>query len=250
MSLTMINADLSQAELRTMAILSGDPWMIAALQEGEGDFFVYHLMPVLYPAKFPLGVESVEALKESDPVEFKELRTVTKSVQYGLAFGRQAPAIAKATGLTTRAASDMINNYFEKAPHFAAWRENVMEAAITPAKRDFLLSPTGRRFHSEVVTSKNYLNIQREALSFLPQSISSDICLSAAMRLDQPLAQAGYEIINVVHDAIMIVGEEEGADEVGKVIGETFLEVGKEIMGPAVPYLSDYSFGKSWADLD
>lgn len=233
-----------------MAILSGDEWMMEALQEGQGDFFVYHLMPVLYPAMFPQGVADVERLKKADPVKFKEMRTVTKSVQYGLAFGRQAQAIGKAVGLSTREAQTMLNNYFQKAPKFAQWRLDVMEAAIDPTKRDLLVSPFGRRFHSEIITPKNMSNVQREALSFLPQSTSSDICLSTAIAIDSTLEGWGYKIFNVVHDAIMVEGPAADADAVGAYIGQAFRAVGEKVLGDAVPFLSDYSVGTSWRDLD
>lgn len=233
-----------------MAILSGDKWMQAALQEGEGDFFSYHMMPAGYPDLFPNGVQDVLDYKESDPVDFKEKRTNMKGVQYGLAFGRQAAAIGQALGLTTREAQQIINNYFAKAQGFAAWREDVMEAAINPTKRDLLVNPFGRRFHSEIVTPRNSANVQREALSFLPQSTSSDICLTTAIMIDSELEASGYYIFNIVHDALMIRGPRSGADEVGQFIGSKFREVGEIIMGDAVPFLSDYSIGTSWADLD
>lgn len=250
MSDVLINSDLSQAELRCMAIFSGDEWMQAALQEGQGDFFSFHMMPAGYPELFPNGVADVLAYQESNPVDFKEKRTNMKGVQYGLAFGRQAAAIGKALGLPTRTAQQIINNYFAKATGFAQWREDVMEAAVTPSKRDLLLNPFGRRFHSELVTPRNAANVQREALSFLPQSTSSDICLTTAIMIDSTLEAAGYRIFNVVHDAIMVIGPEEGAHEMGKFIGEKFGEVGRLVMGDAVPFLSEYSIGTSWADLD
>lgn len=246
----LINADLSQAELRVMAILSGDEWMIKALQEGEGDFFSYHMLPASYKTLFPNGVEDVLAYEKSHPREFKEARTNVKGVQYGLAFGRQAVAIGKALKISTREANSIITDYLNTASGFAQWRQDVMEAAIDYTKRDLLISPFGRKFHSELVTPHNYANVQREALSFLPQSTSSDICLTTAILLDSELEDAGYRIFNVVHDAIMIRGPRKYADEIGTYVGVKFREVGEIVMGDSVPFLSEYSIGTSWADLD
>lgn len=232
-----------------MALLSGDEWMQNALQEGQGDFFNYHLMPVAYPSYFPGGVADVDALEASDEVLHKELRTNCKAVQYGLAFGRQAPAIAASLGLSVREAQQLITNYFDTAPGFAQWRLDVMEAAVNPAKRDLLVSPFGRRFHSELVTPRNMANVQREALSFLPQSTSSDICLSTAIGIDEDLERWGYQIFNLVHDAVMIIGPEKDANSIGMYVGEKFREVGKLVMGDAVPFLSDFSVATSWAGL-
>jgi DNA polymerase-1 len=231
-----------------MALLSNDEWMIAALQEGEGDFFDNHLMPVAYPSVVE-QYGSIEQFKEQEPVGHKEARTKVKAVQYGLAFGRQAPAIAKSLEMPVREAQTIINNYLGTAVGFDRWREDVQEAAINPAKRDLLVNPFGRRFQSEIITSKNFRNVQREALSFLPQSTSSDICLSTAVRINKKLQTAGYHIFNIVHDAIMIEGPEEGAEEVAAFVMRELFTTGESVFGERVPFLSDYSIGTTWADL-
>lgn len=251
MSNLITNVDLSQAELRCMAILSGDEWMIAALQEGAGDFFNNHMMPVCFPWIEDM-YGTVDEYMKIEPVEHKENRTKVKGVQYGLAFGRSAAAIGRALNMSTMQARQIIDNYFTAAPKFAQWREDIMEAAVSPAHRDRLVSVTGRRFQSEIVTTRNYSAVQREALSFLPQSTSSDICLMSAMRVNQEIHGMGLgaKIINVVHDAIMFEGPAEEAELLGTLTGQVMRETGAMLMGDAVPFLSDYSSGKSWADLD
>lgn len=228
--------------------MSGDRWMINALQEGAGDFFDSHLMPVAFPWIIN-DYGSVEAYKEQHPVEHKEDRTKVKAVQYGLAFGRQAPAIARALKLPTYQAQRIIDNYLSTATDFAAWRELIMEAARVPSKRDLLVNPFGRKFQSEVVTSKNYRNIQREALSFLPQSTSSDILLATMVRIIDEVQGEGYKVFNLVHDAVMLEGPEDNADIIGQYIGAELRKTGRMVLGDSVPFLSDYSVGKSWADL-
>jgi DNA polymerase-1 len=245
---TLINIDLSQAELRVMAILSGDKWLQEALQEDAGDFFDTHLMPVAYPGKVEKW-GTVDEWKERSAVDHKESRTACKAVVYGLAFGRQAPAIASAIGITTREAQTIIDNFLGKAYDLDRFRQEIMEAARLPEKRDLLINPFGRRYQSEVVTTKNYRNIQREALSFLPQSTSSDIMLATAIRIQPSLEQSGYQIFNLVHDAMMLEGELEGADMVAEFVGRELRKTGEMVLGNAVPFLSDYSVGQSWADL-
>lgn len=146
----------------------------------------------------------------------------------------------------------IIRNYFDTAPNFAQWRRDVMEAAVNPAKRDLLVSVTGRRFQSEIVTTRNMQAVQREALSFLPQSTSSDICLMSAMRMHENLRESNFKtrIINVVHDAIMFEGPEEEAEVVGLWTGEVMRETGAALLGDSVPFLSDYSTSSSWSSLD
>jgi DNA polymerase-1 len=245
----LINVDLSQAELRCMALFSNDEWMINALQEGRGDFFDNFLMPVAFPAKLA-HYGDVARWKENDPVDHKESRTKCKAVQYGLAFGRQANAIALALKMPVREAQLIIDNYLTTASNFARWRQDVMEAAINPSKRDLLINPFGRRFQSEVITPRRLHNIQREALSFLPQSTSSDICLSTGIRINPWLKNSGYRIFNIVHDALMIEGPEKGSNTIGEFVAYEMRRTGKMVFGDKVPFLAEYSIGKSWSDLD
>ena len=237
--MTLVQADLSQAELRVMAALSGDKWMLAALQEGQGDFFDTHMMPVCFPGVVP-----------KDAVEKKELRTKVKTVQYGLAFDRGAAAIGVELGMQRHEAQAIITNYFSAAPEFAQWREDIREAAQDPAKRDFLTNPFGRKFQSEVITHKNGNNIEREAMAFLPQSTASDICLATAIRIHETIKSHGCHIVALVHDAILVeCPTDELAEQIGAYIQAEFRVTGEAVFGDLVPFLSEYSIADSWGKL-
>lgn len=248
-NMVMLNVDLAQAELRVMAVMSGDPWMIGALQEDSGDFFANHFMPVAFPGKVAWWGD-IENWAKADPTDYKECRVQVKSVMYGLAFGRGAAAIGVEIGQPPSVAQGIIDSLFEKAPKFLEWREKIAKAAIDPSERDFLVNPFGRRYQREVITSrKQEAAVIREALSFLPQSTSSDICLSTAIRINPSLKEQGYHIFNIVHDALMVEGPEDGADWIGSYIAAELRETGRIIMGDSVPFLADFSKGKHWGEL-
>jgi DNA polymerase I-like protein with 3'-5' exonuclease and polymerase domains len=246
---TLINVDLSQAELRVMAVMSGDEWMISSLQEDSGDFFDNHFMPIAFPEKLE-KFATIDIWKKMAPADHKECRVQVKSVMYGLAFGRGSAAIAVEIGQSEAVARKIIDNLFYQAPKFKAWREDIKVAATNPAYRDMLVNPFGRRYQRELITSRRQeAAVIREALSFLPQSTSSDICLATCIRINEPLADQGYHIFNVVHDAIMIKGPEDNAEFIGQYVGAELRETGRMVMGDAVPFLSDYSVGKNWGEL-
>lgn len=230
-----------------MAALSDDPWMLNALREGAGDFFDNYMMPICFPN---VDVHNI------DKTAKKEFRVKVKTVQYGLAFGREAKAIAVELGITVREAQAIIDNYLTTAEKFAEWRVNVKRAATDETLRDqYLLTPFGRRFQSEIITHKNKGNIEREALSFMPQAISSDICLVTAIRVHPWIKEQGAHIVALVHDAILV--EIPGADPaawtladiIGKRIQSEFRLTGEAVFGDKVPYLSEFSYGRSWGDL-
>jgi len=231
-----------------MAMLSGDKWMKAALQADQGDFFDNNLMPVSFPM-IMVEYGTIDNYIAANPTGHKEDRTKVKAVVYGLSFARSAREIARSLKMPVAEAQQIIDNFLGAAYDFAAWRENVKMAAVDPSKRDMLVSPFGRRFQSEIVTSKNFADVQREALAFLPQATASDICLTTGIRINKPLQRQGYHIFNIVHDALMIEGPEDRAEEIGKYVAAELQETGRMVFGNDVPFLADYSIGDSWADL-
>jgi DNA polymerase-1 len=238
--MSLMQSDFSQAELRAMAALSGDVWMLEALQEGQADFFEAHMLPVCYP-----GVDRSGWDKQTT----KDNRAKVKAVQYGLAFDRGARAIAESLGLPLVEAQAIIDNYLNTAKQFAAWRQDIKKAAVTPALRDMLVSPTGRRFQSEIITSKNAAKIQREALSFLPQATASDMTLITAIRIHDQVKQTGSHIVALVHDAILVEApDDDTATMLGKFVSLEMRKTG-EMFFDSVPFLAEWSIGNDWGSL-
>lgn len=238
--MTLLQVDYSQAELRVMAGLSNDPWMLNALQEGQPDFFEEFMLPVCFP-----GVDRAQWDKQ----ETKDNRAKVKAVQYGLAFDRGSRAIAKSLSLPVQEAQDIIDNYLRTASNFAQWRVDIKAAAIVPSKRDMLVTPMGRRFQSEIITPQNRAKIQREALSFLPQACASDMCLITAIRIHEAVKQTGSHIVALVHDAILIeCPDDTTATMLGKYVSREMRLTGEGYF-TTVPFLSEWSIGRAWGDL-
>lgn len=72
----VVASDLSQAELRVMAVESDDPWMLGAFQPDAGDFFD-NLILNTYPDL------DLETFKIEHPGETKDMRAKFKGVVYG-----------------------------------------------------------------------------------------------------------------------------------------------------------------------
>src|SRR5690606_30465954 len=139
-----------------------------------------------------------------DAAEKKELRAKLKGVIYGLNFGRGAPAIAQAIGSSTAEAQRIIDLFFRNGTKIGPWRECVVS---TVATGEPLISRFARRFQNEVVTPKNAAAAGRSALSFLPQSNSSDIVLRAAVKVHSELRDDAYRdwyIVALENDAIKL----------------------------------------------
>lgn len=241
-----VSADYKNAELRTMAMLSDDKAMQAMFQPGMPDYFD-STIPVAFPE---YTWESYQALKESDPDEAKEMRTLLKTVIFGLSYNRQAPAIAEALGLSVEYAQSVIDNYLSGFPDLKAWRKRVEGAAVNPDKRDFLTTPFGKRFESEVITNNNRQSVINAALAFLPQSTASDICVDAAGRV-LPQLPEGVFLVGLVHDMHGYdVTDPDKLPELVALLEREMPAAGARVFGDAVPFMVDIEIGRSWGEHD
>ena len=233
----ILNVDYSQAELRVMACLSEDEYLISLFQEGMGDFF-----DSLMPSAFPTADISSWTSQQA-----KDNRAKLKATIYGLAYNRKAAAIAKDLGMSVREAQGIINNFFRSAPQFYDWRQWVEGTAVDPDST--LVSPFGRYYQAEVVTGRNKQNVINAGLAFLPQSTASDLCVDAAMQVHQWCEKEyGAKIVATVHDAIMLDCPKAVVETVAKRVQWEMEESGRRVFGNVVPFATDAQWGASWGE--
>ena len=232
---TFLEVDYSQAELRTMAVLSQDDYLISLFQPGMPDFFD-SLMPEMYP-----HIADWDLVTKADR---KNMRANLKGVIYGLSYGRKARAIAKALGISPKEAQGIINNYFRVAPQFAEWRKEVEYLALS--SDGVLETVFGRRFQSEVVTGRTKQSVVNSALAFLPQSTASDICVTAAMEIHKWIHEYDAEIVGSIHDAILIDVPTKHVREVAARVQEEMAASAVAKFGTQVPFATEAEWGSSW----
>ena len=243
---TMIQADYSQAELRVMACLSGDPYLQSLFQPDSPDFFD-NLMPIAFPN---IDLASLSAGAR------KQLRAKLKGVIYGMSYGRQAKAIAlslteedRKNPTTVQEAQMIMDNYFKQAPHLYQWRKDVTEIALDPTRT--LVSPFGRQYQAEVVTSRNRQNVVNSALAFLPQSTASDLCVVAAENVQARLQTGQYGdtlIVATIHDAILLDTPDDQIEAVKPMVTNFMRQAGRDVFGDLVLFDADTKAGSSWAE--
>jgi DNA polymerase-1 len=234
---TLVQVDYSQAELRVMACLSGDPDLIAAFQRGVEDFFDA-MMPVAFPN---------EDISSWSPQKYKNNRAKLKACVYGLAYNRQAAAIAEDLKMTVKEAQSIITNFFKRFPRFTEWRQEI-EAIALDADRA-LISPFGRQYQAEVVTYKNRQNVLNSALAFLPQSTASDLCVLGAIEANGRLQSGQYGdtmIVATIHDAILLDVPDEYVDSVSLMVKEAMERAGDEKFNRLVYFAAVPSPGQDW----
>lgn len=181
---------------------------------------------------------------------------VTGNCVYGLAYDRGAAAIATQLKVPVKYSQWIIDTFLGNAAGLNRWRQGVIR---TSRASEPLVTRFGRFFQAPPVFTRdiypkgvgeikgNAHNIQRSALSFLPQSSASDCCLLAAVEIAKEIRQRNldWEIVALVHDAITMDIPEEDVEEAEEVQSRHMLAVAKKWF-PEVRFTVDAKSGTSW----
>ncbi|MGY5764455.1 DNA polymerase I [Brachybacterium sp. DNPG3] len=226
----LMTADYSQIEMRIMAHLSEDAGLIEAFRSGED------LHRFVASRVFDVEPEEVDGA----------MRSKTKAVSYGLAYGLSAFGLARQLRISQAEATSLRDGYFER---FGGVRDYLRESVEKARETGYTETILGRRRYLPDLTSDNRQrreNAERVALNSPIQGSAADIIKLAMLRVDELLRERGLasRVLLQVHDELVLDvadGEEEqlralvaeGMDgayalsvplEVGIGVGDTWLD--------------------------
>jgi uracil-DNA glycosylase family 4 len=225
----LVQADYKQAEARIMAFLAQDDYLREILSRDEDGYdFFNELSDQLY----------------GEGRWGKEERIRTKAFFYGIGYGREAYSIGVEYDLSPREAQRRYSDFTNLLPGIMAWQTAIKQQVLSGQP---LVSPFGRRRRFWLITDQNRKDVFNEALSYLPQSTASDICLSALIRVRPMLRGLGFLRLTI-HDALVAECSEDDVDRVASLLRETMVDEGRRFT-EYVPFPVDISIGKNWGDL-
>lgn len=242
----IISCDYSQAELRTVAELADDEAMIAAFQPGAPDFFD-DLMTKIWPEEFPT-TEAYEAYKHEQPKTAKNRRALVKSVVYGLNYGRGVVAIATALEQPIEVAQHVVDQYLGAYPGLRDWQARVRHSVGRKEEDNERKTKFALTFNPLFVSDSNYSSTQNEALAFVPQSTANDICLNAAIKINEQVGQYGAKLIGLVHDATYVECPEETIEECSKMMEREMAQAATLVFN-RVPFAAEAEVGNNWEEV-
>ena len=223
----LIQADYQQAEGRVICWMARDEYLRAIFADPTRKLF-NELSDELY------GVGKWD----------KEKYVRSKAYFYGLSYGRDAFSIAMEYNMPVRDAERGLAEFKQLIPQVVRWQERVRSEVL--AGRD-LVTPFGRRRRFWLITKENKKDVLNEALSYLPQSTASDICLRAFIRLRPMLAGKAF-IRLTIHDALVVECHPDDREEIGALMQQVMREEGEKVT-TYVRWGTDLSWGPSWGDL-
>ena len=121
-------ADFSQIEVKIMAWLSQDPFLISAVNSGK-DIHCYMASEIkgIPYAEFYAGYKNDGHEKHK---EYSAIRSRIKTTTFGIPYGASALRVAAMTGMEVEEAEAFIEEYFAKASILKAWLDEIRHRAI------------------------------------------------------------------------------------------------------------------------
>ncbi len=244
----VLEADLSQAELRIAADMANDPVMLRIYQEA-GDIHTATALIVV-----GMTIEEFKALPKS---EQKDLRTKAKAVNFGYLYGmwwRKFIGYAKTqygAEFTEKEAEQTRIGFFNKYRGLEPWHIRVKEFA---RKNKMVRSYSGRIRHLPMIDSEEeYIRqeAERQAVNSPVQGFGSDLGVMAMGRLNEEVDARYLAPIAFVHDAIYCLVPQQyllwGAHTLKHYMESNPLE---EWFGLKMkcPIVADVSFGENFGD--
>jgi len=234
----LIEVDFSAHELRCLAHMSGDPALIAAISGGD---MHSEVAAAIFGARFT----------EADPngEEYKEMRTIAKTVSFGIMYGRTGHGLAKGIGCTVEEGQQMVVDWAKRFPD--AWRF-LQFCRDAPLRGKTLQTPFGRQRRFPLINFQNKNSVQNEASNFPIQSLSADLTLLSAIKMAPRLKSLGCHIVNTVHDSILVECPNEPAliELAVRVATEVMVQVPDEALGGTkIPFAAEAKVGRSWGHM-
>lgn len=250
--------DLNQAELRSLALMSGDKVLTEIYTKNEvsvhdvttGAFYAPKKEVLLGGEAFERVCRQLHLPYDTPPERvYGEAKMRGKAVNFGIVYGREAFSLAKEFNISVAEAQRWIDAWFEQYPdagRFINWcRER-------PLFGKDLVTAYGRKKRHGVVAREKLRALQNEAANFPHQSTASDIMLETAIIVHRPMVQRwGAHIWNEVYDAIYFeMDADDGKlNELIPYVQGVITEVPKRRGLDRIPFLGDAKVGFSWGKM-
>lgn len=235
----LVELDYSQLELRIAAMLSQDPVMLGIYNAGVD--FHQRTAELISQVAWKIPPEQVE----------DKHRTLAKSVNFGIAYGKTATTFAAELGISKREAQVLVDAIMGHFTVFAAWKREALRDARVYGEAWTLwngqrarrrpLWRIGSALDGERITAENGSG------NSPIQGTASDYCVASICGIVDWILSAGIpaKLILAVHDSIMLEVREDYVDE---VITEC-----RNIMEgwptEGVKLKADVKVGKSWGSM-
>lgn len=224
----LVIADYSQIELRILAEFSGDPVFIDAFRSGAD------LHRVTAAQVFGVSQEQVT----------KEQRDFAKRLNFGVVYGIGAQRFSMMTGLGVSEAEDVLRRYFAT---YRGLDRYLRESANRAVSEKQARTGSGRlvKFNYDPSDRQQVSMTQRNGKNAPIQGTSADILKRALRLLNDELRQTSANIVNIIHDEIVVEVDEDEAPGVAQTVERAMCAAGEEYL-QTVPVKVESQIASEW----
>lgn len=225
-----VDADYSQIELRVLAHLSQDEYLIQAFNEGQD------IHKITASKVFNKSLDNVTSFE----------RSAAKAINFGLIYGKQAFSLAQDLGITKAKAEEYINDYFDKYPKIKDFLDNIVEST---KETGYTKTMFNRIRYVPEINSSNFVQRgvgQRIAMNTPIQGTAADIIKVAMVKVYNRIKKQHLKsrLILQVHDELLIEAYKDEKD----IIKEILKDEMENAISFSVKLLIDINEGESWYD--
>ncbi|MGH2534078.1 MAG: DNA polymerase I [Thermomicrobiales bacterium] len=227
----LLSADYSQIELRLMAHMSQEPFLVEAFRNGED-----------------IHAATAAVVHNVDPSEVDaNMRRIAKTVNFGLLYGMQAYGLSRDTGLSRAEAQQFIDQYWSRLPRVKEYFDETLRFG---ARHGYVQSLTGRRRIIPDLLSSNGARraaAERKAINMPLQGTAADIMKIAMLRVDEQLRvhKRQARVLLQVHDELVLEVSRRDLEATAKLVVET-MQSAYELR---VPLIAEVQTGENWEEM-
>jgi DNA polymerase-1 len=224
----LIIADYSQIELRILAEFSGDQGFIKAFNSGAD------LHRVTAAEVFNTPLDEVT----------KEQRDFAKRLNFGVVYGIGAQRFSIMTGLSVGEAENVLRKYFGTYRQLDTY---LHEAANRAVRERQARTASGRlvRFRYDEQDRQQISMTKRNGKNTPIQGTSADILKRALRLLNDELRGTSAQIVNIIHDEIVVEADADQAEEIAEKVERTMRVAGEEYV-KTVPVKVETEIADEW----
>lgn len=224
----LVIADYSQIELRILAEFSGDRGFINAFKSGAD------LHKVTASEVFNVSVDQVT----------REQRDFAKRLNFGVVYGIGAQRFSIMTGLGVPEAENVLRKYFATYRGLDTYLHEAAERAVRERQAR---TGSGRlvRFRYDEQDRQQISMTKRNGKNTPIQGTSADILKRALRLLKDELRGTNAQIVNIIHDEVVVEADAEEAEEVAQKVERAMRVAGEEYV-KTVPVKVETEIADEW----
>jgi len=224
----VLAADYSQIELRIMAHLSADKWLLSAFADDQD------VHRATAAEVFGTSLDEVTT----------DQRRSAKAINFGLMYGMSAFGLGKQLGISRVEAQDYVDLYFDRYPGVKKFMDDIREQAHD---QGYVETVFGRRLYLPEINARNVNRRQyaeRSAINAPMQGTAADIIKKAMITVQHWLTSTNVDarMIMQVHDELVFEVGESDVDSVAEKITELMCNAASL----SVPLKVDIGVGRNW----